>query len=126
MSTQTDELKTLLHAYIIYPHLTVSVQRVLEGLEATPNVLNRLYNASGTLILRRITADLHDNRLALNRAGLHVLRNAERNGFIHIEFTRKGSATTDVYTVAREVIRKEMGAKMAQYIVEFGALVGHK
>lgn len=126
MTTQPDEVETLLHAYIIYPQLTASVQRALDGLAAAPNVLNRAYSASGTYILHKIADDLRENRLALNRAGLRVLRSAELNGTIHVEFTRKGNATADVYTVAREVIRKEMGANMAQYIAEFGALVGHK
>lgn len=124
MNTQNHEITTLLHAYIAYPQLTSSVQRALDDLNAAHNVLNRAYSASGMYILRRITDDLRENRLAINRAGLRVLRSAELSGLIHVEFTRKGNATADVYTVAREVIRKEMGANMAQYIAEFGAVIG--
>jgi hypothetical protein len=116
----------LLRNYVIYPQLTASVQRGLDELSAAHNVLNRAYSASGTYILRRITDDLRDNRLAINRAGLRVLRSAELNGMIHVEFTRKGSAgQPETYAIAREVIRKEMGAMMAQYIAEFGEAVGH-
>lgn len=115
----------LLRNYVIYPQLTASIQRALDELNAAHNVLNRAYSASGTYILRRITDDLRENRLAINRAGLRVLRSAELNGMIHVEFTRKGAAQTETYAVAREVLRKEMGVRMAQYIAEFGAAVGN-
>lgn len=115
----------LLRNYVIYPQLTASVQRGLDELNAAHNVLNRLYNASGTYILRRITDDLRENRLAINRAGLRILRSAELNGMIHVEFTRRGAAQTETYAIAREVLRKEMGAMMAQYIAEFGAAVSN-
>lgn len=126
MPTQQNELTALLHAYIIFPQLIASVQRGLDDLTAAHNVLNRAYSASGTYILRKITDDLRDNRLALNRAGLRILRSVELNGMIHVEYKRGNGALaqTETYAVAREVIRKEMGARMAQYITEFGAAVG--
>jgi hypothetical protein len=118
----------LLRDYILFPQLTAAVQRGLGALEGKPNVLNRLYNASGAIILQKITVDLRENRLAVNRAGLRITRTAELNGMLHVEYKRGNGelAQTETYAVAREFIRKEMGAKMAQYIVEFGALVGHK
>lgn len=116
----------LLRNYVIYPQLTASVQRGLNELNAAHNVLNRAYNASGTYILRRITDDLRENRLAINRAGLRITRTAELNGMVHVEYTLKGRNAPETYAVAREVIRKEMGAMMAAYITEFGAVVGHK
>lgn len=119
-----EEINALLRDYVIYPQLTSAVQRSLDGLEAGHNVLNRAYSASGTYILRKITDDLRDNRLAVNRAGLRVTRSAELNGLVHVEFTRKGRAEPEVYAVAREVLREEMGAKMARYIAGFGDAVG--
>jgi hypothetical protein len=121
----SDEENTLLRDYTLFPQLTASVQRGLDELNAAHNVLSRLYNASGTYILRRITDDLRKNRLAINRAGLRILRSAELNGMIHVEFTRKGAGQPETYAIAREVLRKEMGAMMAQYIAEFGTAVGH-
>jgi hypothetical protein len=113
----------LLRNYVIYPQLTASVQRAIDEINAAHNVLNRAYSASGAFILRRITDDLRENRLAINRAGLRILRSAELNGMIHVEYKRGNQ--TETYAVAREVLRKEMGAMMAQYIAEFGDAVGH-
>lgn len=124
----TDEESALLREYIIFPQLTSTVQRGLDALESKPNVLNRLYSASGAIILQKITDDLSENRLALNRAGLRITRTMELNGMLHVEYKRGNGALsqTEVYAVAREVVRKEMGVRMAEYIAEFGALVGRK
>ncbi|WP_151737214.1 hypothetical protein [Paenibacillus tengchongensis] len=120
----SDEENTLLRDYILFPQLTASVQRSLDDLERKPNVLNRMYVASGTYLLRKITEDLRENRLALNRAGLRITRTAELNGLIHVEFTRKGGAGhPETYAVARDVLRDERRARMAQYIAEFGVVV---
>lgn len=118
-----SEVNNLLRDYVLYPQLTAAVQRSLDDLERTPTVLNRAYTASSTYLLRNITADLRDNRLALNRAGLRVTRTAEFNGLIHVEFTRKGAVHTETYAVARDVLREELRVRMARYIAEFGALV---
>lgn len=124
----TDEESTLLREYIIFPQITSAVQRGLDELEGKPNVLNRLYSASGAIILQKVTDDLRENRLALNRAGLRITRTAELNGMLHVEYKRGNGALsqTEVYAVARELVRKEMGVRMAQYIAEFGTLVGRK
>lgn len=118
-----DEEYALLRDYILYPQLTASVQRSLDDLERKPNVLNRAYSAAGTFLLRKITDDLRENRLALNRAGLRITRTAELNGLVHVEFVRKGSAEPETYAVAREVLRDEKRARMARYIAEFGAIM---
>lgn len=117
MNTQINEL---LRNYVIFPQLTASVQRSIDDLERSPSVLNRAYSASGTYLLRKITEDMRENRLALNRAGLRITRTAELNGMIHVEFTRKGSGQAETYAVAREVLREEKRAMMAKYIAEFG------
>lgn len=116
-----DALNELLRDYVLYPQLTAAVQRSLDDLERTPTVLNRAYSASSTYLLRKITADLRDNRLALNRAGLRITRTAEFNGLVHVEFKRGNQPET--YAVACDVLREELRARMAQYIAEFSALV---
>lgn len=118
-----SEDNALLRDYVLYPQLTATVQRGLDELEHAHNVLNRAYAASGTYIKQKITADLRENRLALNRKGIRILRSAELNGLIHVEFARKGHTHPETYAVAREVLRDEMRARMAQYIAEFGAVV---
>lgn len=114
----------LLRDYILFPQLTSSVQRSIDDLSGVSNVLSRAYSASSTYLLRKITDDLRENRLALNRAGLRITRTAELNGLVHVEFTRKGSAgQPEVYAVAREVLREEIRARMTNYITEFGNVI---
>ncbi|MNC20259.1 hypothetical protein D3C75_682040 [compost metagenome] len=119
-----NEVNTLLRDFMLYPQMTAAVQRSLDDLERATGVLNRLYSASGSYIMRKITDDLRENRLALNSAGLRITRAAELSGLIHVEFTRKGRAEPEVYAVAHEVLREEMRARMAQYIAAFGSVLG--
>ncbi|CAH1194671.1 hypothetical protein PAECIP111892_01795 [Paenibacillus auburnensis] len=123
MNNHINEENALLRDYILFPQLTSAVQRSIDELGDAPNVLNRAYSASGTFLLRKMTNDLGENRLALSRAGLRITRTAELNGLIHVEFTRKGKSQAEVYAIAREVLRDEMRARMAQYISEFGKVV---
>lgn len=117
----SNEEYTLIRDYVLFPQLTAAIQRSLDELELKPNVLNRLYSASGTYIKQQITVDLRENRLAINRAGLRVIRAVEANGMIHVEVKRR--AQVEVFTIAREVLRKELSVRMAQYLAEFGAVV---
>lgn len=116
MLTATIEEFTLIRDYILMPHMLTMVQRSIEEIETSGNVMRRLYANASHVIMNRMTADMVEVRRKLKKAGIRV-GDPDQDDFVtNYPFTCRGY--TDNFGITREAMRTEISLRMTAYISE--------
>ncbi|MEC0167873.1 hypothetical protein [Paenibacillus graminis] len=117
----TNDERTMLRDYILLPHIEAMVQRSIDDIERSGNVLKRLYAAAGTYIQRQIAEDTRRLRAELKRANIRILGEEHTDFILYTEFNCRGQ--TERFGLTRDVMRSEISVRLTQYVAEFGAAI---
>lgn len=116
----TEEL-TMIRDYVLLPHMEQMVQRSIDDVEHSTNILKSLYTMVGHYVLNSITNDKRKLRADLKRRNIQIL-NEEYSEFIlyHHYYCR---GYQDRFGMTRDVMRSEISTRLGAYVAVVGGAI---
>ena len=115
----TIDERTMLRDYILLPHIAAMIQRSIDNIERSGNVLKRLYTSAGTYIQRQVAKETRRLRAELKRANIRILGEEHTDFILYTDINCRGN--TERFGLTRDVMRSEISVRLTQYVAEFGA-----
>ncbi|GGH16743.1 hypothetical protein [Paenibacillus segetis] len=112
----TTEERTMIRDYILLPHLESMVQKSLDEIEYSTNILKRLYLMAGQVVLDQIVNESRKSKRELQQRNIRMLE-TKHEGFIinHHYFCR---GYNDVFGITRDTMKSEISIKLSHYIYD--------
>lgn len=115
-SVVTTEERTMIRDYILLPHLQSMVQKSLDDIEYSTNVLKRLYLMAGQRILDQIAIDSRKLRQELKQRNIRMIETKYEDFIINHHYHCRGYQ--DVFGITRDAMKSEISIKLSHYISE--------
>lgn len=112
----TAEERTMIRDYILLPHLQSMVQKSLDDIEYSTNILKRLYLMAGQRILDQIIKDSRNLKRELKQRDIRILEIEYEDFVINHHYHCRGYQ--DVFGITRDAMKSEISLKLSQYISE--------
>lgn len=110
----TPEELTMIRDYILLPHMLTMIQKSIDDIEHSSNLLKRFYVTAAHSIMNRISADMYDLRRELKKRNIKILGDEQEDMVFYYHFTCRGYS--DRFGMVRDVIRSEISIRLAKYI----------
>ena len=111
----TEEL-TMLRDYILLPYMLMMVQKSVDDIEHSPNLLKQLYLAAGQAIMNKISKDMRDIRRELTKRNIKIISDEHADLVVYHRFLCRGYE--DRFGMTRDVMRSEISVRLKKYIKE--------
>ncbi|WP_274649543.1 hypothetical protein [Paenibacillus humicola] len=115
----TTEEWVMVRDYILLPHLEKIVQRSLNDIEYSANVLKSLYLAAGTRILTMIAEDHYRLRGELKKRNIRVIAEEQADMVVYHRCYFRGYE--ERFGMTRDVMRSEISTRLTAYTKELVA-----
>ncbi|MEK0313204.1 hypothetical protein [Cohnella sp. 56] len=99
---------------ILLPHMLTMVQKSMEEIERTGNLLGRLHLAGAHVLMDLITQDLFELRRELSRRRIRLTSDEQVDLVIYHHYICRGYE--ERFGIVREVLRSEISVQLARYI----------
>lgn len=110
----TEEL-TMIRDYVLLPHMEQMVQRSIDDVEHSTNILKSLYLMSGRYVLQFIMSDMRKLRLELKKRNIKIFNEEHHSDFIvYYHYSCRGYQ--DRFGMTRDVIRSEISTRLGAYV----------
>ncbi|ASS66199.1 hypothetical protein [Paenibacillus sp. RUD330] len=107
---------------ILIPHMIAMVEKSMNEIQNSPNVLKRAYAMTAQAIMDKLMADQFGLRRELSARNIKLyLENPETNNTRHIinyKYIYRGYHHE--FGIVREVMRSEISVQLARYITDIG------
>jgi hypothetical protein len=110
----SEEELRMIRDSVLLPHLLTMVQRGLQEVQYSTSILKRLFAAAGQLLQNRIQRDLYTLRRELDRRNIRVVSDEHADTVLYYRYTCRGYE--DRFGIVREMLRAEIGIRLARYI----------
>lgn len=117
----TIEELTMIRDYVLLPHMEQMVQRSIEDVEQSTNILKNLYMMAGRYVLNSIASDMRRLRGELKRRDIKILNEEHSDFIIYYHYFCRGYQ--DRFGMTRDVMRSEISTRLGAYVARFGAMV---
>lgn len=109
----TPEELTMIRDYILLPHMLTIVEKNMEDVKRSSNVLKRPFLALAEAIASRISRDMHELRRELSRRRIRVVGDEQVDLVVYHRFVCRGYE--DRLGIVREVMRSEISVRLVKY-----------
>ncbi|MEC0328707.1 hypothetical protein P4H42_03600 [Paenibacillus macerans] len=116
----TEEL-TMLRDYILLPYMLTLVQKSVDDIEHSPNLLKQLYLAAGQAVINRISKDMRDINRELTKRNIKIISDEHSDFIVYHHYYCRGYQ--DRFGMTRDVMRSEISTRLGAYVAKFGAAV---
>ncbi|GAA3406767.1 hypothetical protein ACFFNY_24830 [Paenibacillus hodogayensis] len=111
----TEEL-TMIRDYVLLPHMLTMVQRSIDDIKNSTNILKRLYLLSAEVVMSSINRDLYDLRRELSRRSIKIHGDEQVDMVVYYRYVCRGYE--ERIGIVREVMRSEISMRLAKYVSE--------
>lgn len=115
-SHPTSEEFSMIRDYILLPHMLTMVQKSIDDIERSPNLLKQLYLAIGQVVMNKISKDMYDIRRELSKRNIKIISDEHEDLIVYHRFLCRGYE--DRFGMTRDVIRSEISVQLKKYIKE--------
>lgn len=115
----TVEELTMLRDYILLPYMLTMVQKSVDDIEHSPNILKQLYLAAGQAVINKISKDMYDLRRELTKRNIKIISDEHADLVVYHRFLCRGYE--DRFGMTRDVMRSEISVRLGAYVAELGA-----
>ncbi len=114
----TEEL-TMLRDYILLPYMLMMVQKSVDDIEHSPNLLKQLYLATGQAVMNKISKDMRDIKRELTKRNIKIFSDEHVDFIVYHRFLCRGYE--DRFGMTRDVMRSEISIRLGKYVAELSA-----
>nr|WP_255570120.1 hypothetical protein [Cohnella sp. CFH 77786] len=117
----TPEELRMIRDYVLLPHLLTILQKSLEEVQHSPNVLKKVFAALTQLLMNRVTKDMYNVKRELRRRNIKILNDEQADLVVYHRYVCRGYE--ERFGMVREVMRSEINERVIHYINEMYALL---
>ncbi|KIL40479.1 hypothetical protein SD70_12915 [Gordoniibacillus kamchatkensis] len=117
----TPEELTMVRDYVLLPHMLTMIQKSIDDIRNTPNLLNRLYMTAAQVLMNKISQDMYDLKRELSRRNIKVLNDEQIDLVVYYNYSCRGYK--ERFAIVREVARAEISVRLTQYLEELSKLM---
>jgi hypothetical protein len=114
----TVEERTMVRDLILLPYIETMVDKSLQEIEHTSNILKRAYLMAGQSIQRRITQDTYQLKKELKQRNIKVVPDEQEEFLVYHKIFCRGRQ--ERFGLTRDVMRTEISLRLTQYTAELG------
>lgn len=115
-SRPTSEELNMIRDYILLPYMLTMVQKNVDDIERSPNLLKQLYLAAGQVVMNKISKDMHDLKRELAKRNIKIISDEHAELVLYHRFLCRGYE--ERFGMTRDVIRSEISVQLKKYIKE--------
>lgn len=113
-SRPTPEEYTMARDYILLPHMLTMVERSLEEIRTSTNLLKHLYIVAAQTVMNTIHKDMYALRRELSKRNIKVLNDEQVDMVIYYKIICRGYE--ERFGIVRDVFRSELSVRLTQYL----------
>lgn len=121
---QSSEEYTMVRDYILLPHMLTMVQKSIDDVRNSSNLLKRLYVTAAQVVMDRISKDLYALRREMSRRNIKVFEDEQADLVVYHRFVCRGYE--DRFGMTRDVMRSEISLRLSRYIKELTDSIGKR
>ncbi|KQX61169.1 hypothetical protein [Paenibacillus sp. Root444D2] len=115
-SRPTSEELIMIRDYILLPHMLTIVQKSVDDIKSSSNLLKQLYLATGQVVMNKISRDMYDIRRELTKRNIKIISDEHAELVVYHRFLCRGYE--DRFGMTRDVMRSEISVQLKKYIKE--------
>ncbi|MFC5448812.1 hypothetical protein [Paenibacillus aestuarii] len=112
----TSEELAMIRDYILLPHMLTMVQKSIDHIEHSTNILKQFYVAAGQVIMNQISKDMYEVRRELTKRNIKVIGDEQADLIVYHRFLCRGFE--DRFGMTRDVMRSEISVQLKKYVKE--------
>lgn len=113
-SGPSSEELTLIRDYVLLPHMLTMVQKSIDDINSSTNLLKKAYSALAQEVMARISQDLYGIRREFKRRNIKILNDEQVDTVLYYHFVCRGYQ--DRFGMVREVMRAEISVRLTKYL----------
>ncbi|MGG1514707.1 hypothetical protein ABE504_04795 [Paenibacillus oryzisoli] len=113
-SRPTSEELSMIRDYILLPHMLTIVQKSMDDIEHSHNVLRQLYLAIGQILMNQISQDIYNLRRELTSRSIKLVSDEQADVIVYHRFLCRGYE--DRFGMTRDVMRSEISTRLKSYM----------
>lgn len=115
-SRPTSEELHMIRDCILLPYMLTMVQKSVDDIARSPNLLKQLYTAVGQAVMNKISKDLYDMRRELSKRNIKIVSEEHADVVVYHRLLCRGYE--DRFGMTRDVMRSEISVRLKKYIQE--------
>ncbi|MGZ7443826.1 hypothetical protein [Paenibacillus sp. TH7-28] len=115
-SRPTIEEFSMIRDYILLPYMLTMVQKNVDDIERSSNLLKQLYLATGQAIMNKISKDMRDIKRELTKRNIKIFSDEHADLIVYHRFLCRGYE--ERFGMTRDVMRSEISVRLKKYIKE--------
>ncbi len=120
----TEDELMMIRDCILLPHMLNMVQKSIDDIENSPNLLKHFYVMAGRAVMNKISGDLYDLRRELTRRSIKIVSDEQVDMIVYHRFICRGYE--DRFGMVREVMRSEISLRLTRYLKEIVGVLSCK
>lgn len=120
-SRPTPEEYTMARDYILLPHMLTMVERSIEEIRTSTNILKRLYLIAAQTVMDQIHKDMYSLRRELSKRNMKVMNDEQVDPIIYYKIMYRGYE--ERFGIVRDVIRSEISVRLTKYLKDVAKLL---
>lgn len=120
----TVEERTMVRDLILLPYIETMVDKSLQDIELSSNILKRAYLMAGQAIQRRIMQDTFELRKELKQRNIKVVADEQEEFLVYHKIFCRGRQ--ERFGLTRDVIRTEISLRLTRYTGEIGVILNNQ
>ncbi|MFB6365066.1 hypothetical protein ACFCP7_13480 [Paenibacillus elgii] len=113
-SRPTPEEYTMARDYILLPHMLTMIERNIEEIRASTNILKRLYMIAAQTVMNQIHKDMYSLRRELSKRNIKVINDEQIDLVIYYKIICRGYE--ERFGIVRDVVRSEISVRLTNYL----------
>ncbi|MCP1305964.1 hypothetical protein [Paenibacillus tyrfis] len=113
-SRPTPEEYTMARDYILLPHMLTMIDRNIEEIRASTNILKRLYLIAAQTVMNQIHKEMHSLRRELSKRNIKVMNDEQIDLVIYYKIICRGYE--ERFGIVRDVVRSEISVRLTNYV----------
>ncbi|MDN4067637.1 hypothetical protein QYF50_06990 [Paenibacillus vini] len=117
----TIEERRMLRDYLLLPHIETMIQKSIDELEYSSNILRQLYIKIGLYVRNRVVSDMKRLRKELMKRNIKVLGDQHTDFVVYYDYYCRGYE--ERFAMTRDVMRTEISLRLTSYITEVAEMM---
>lgn len=120
-SRLTPEEYAMARDFMVLPLMLTMVERSVEDIQNSTNVLKRLYVTAAQAVMNQIHKDMYALRRELSKRNIKVVHDEQVDLVIYYKLLYRGYE--ERFGIVRDVVRSEISVRLTKYLKDIATLV---